>query len=343
MSIATLPLTNLGSAAAAVVEKLEPKKEQFAPGIYFGLDEDVYHADPALGSTDMRRLARDARVFWWESRFNPNRDELEEEETSQARETKMVGRALHAAVLEGRDVLEARYAPAYSPGNVKAGIEERRAIGTAGKTAIKFKYWKRILIASSIVRNDPECGDAFHNTIATELSIFWICQRSGIRKKARIDAAKPRSIVDFKSITNRDDIPFEELCCRHIGSYGYFTQAECYRDAWAQIPALIDAGAVFMAPSREHVERLRRAATNDLTAFTFIFLQKTGAPLVWGTTISPGNGILDNARDEISIAESNWREYVEMFGGVDTPWIRSRPLTELDINDVPAWSFRRRY
>ncbi|HEY8066574.1 MAG TPA: PD-(D/E)XK nuclease-like domain-containing protein [Methylosinus sp.] len=341
MTIETFQTTTLGAAAAAVVEGLTPKREPFAPGIYFGLDEEVYHADEALGSTDMRLLARNAREFWWKSKFNPIRDDEDEEETAQSKETKIVGRAMHAAVLEGHEALKDRYAPTFHKGNVKAGIAERAAIVSAGKEPIKFKRWRRILLASSLIRNDPECGSAFSNPIATELSVFWICGRSGMRKKMRLDAIKPKSLVDFKTIVNRDDVPFEQLCLTHIGRYGYYAQAECYRDGWAEVPALIASGAVFGAPSTEAVDRLRQAAERDLTAFTFVFLQKTGAPAVFGTTISPGNGIADNGRAIVAQAEANWKEFNERFGGTETPWMVPQPLRELDINDIPPYAFRR--
>lgn len=341
MSIKTFPQTSLGAAAVAVVEKIEPKREPFAPGIYFNLEEDSYHADEAFGSTDIRRLARDPRSAWWESRFNQMRDDEDDDEKGAAKEAKVIGKATHAAVLEGREALEERFAPTFHKGNVKAGKDERAAIIASGKEPIKFKRWKRIQLAASIIRNDPEVGEAFTNTIATELSVFWVCSRSGMRKKARFDAVKPRSIVDFKTITNRDDIPFEELCKRHIGRYGYYTQAECYKDAWEQIPGMIDSGLVFNSPSNEAVSRLARASSQKLTAFVFVFLQKEGAPLVWGTTISPGNGIIDHARADIETAEANWIEYIQRFGGTDTPWITSKPLEELDMNEIPSWSFRR--
>lgn len=341
MTISTFGTTTLGAAAAAVVEGLAPKREPFAPGIYWNMPEDDYHADVSLGSTDMRLLARNPREFWWQSKFNPIRDDEDDEESAQEKEAKIVGRAMHAAVLEGHEALKARYAPTFHKGRVKAGIAERAKIAAAGKEPIKFKRWRRILLASSLIRNDPECGAAFTNTIATELSVFWVCKRSGMRKKMRLDAVKPRSIVDFKTIVNRDDVPFEQLCLTHIGRYGYYTQSECYKDGWAEIPGLIDAGAVFGAPSMDVVDRLRRAAERDATAFTFIFLQKTGAPAVFGTTISPGNGILDNAREDILRAEANWKEFNERFGGTDTPWMIPQPLRELDINDIPPYAFRR--
>jgi hypothetical protein len=325
----------------AVIEKPEPQERvDHALGVYWNLDEDSYHADIALGSTDIRRLARDPREFWWGSRFNTISEEDDEESESKGKDAKLVGKAMHAAVLEGREALEARFAPAFHKGNVKAGIEERKIIAAEGKEPIRFKAWKRTLVASSIIRNDPYVGEAFNNTIGTELSVFWQCPRTGMKKKARFDAVKMRALVDFKTITNRDDKVFEQLCHEHIGKYGYYTQAAYYLDAWDNIPTLLASGAVFNAPSPEHVARLKKAAANELTAFVFVFLQKAGAPLVWGTTISPGNGLIDNARDDIELAEANWKEYVAKFG-TDQPWLLSKPLAELDINEIPAWTFRR--
>ena len=36
-------------------------------GIYFGLPEDEYHADQALGSTSLKMLAKGAADYWWGS------------------------------------------------------------------------------------------------------------------------------------------------------------------------------------------------------------------------------------------------------------------------------------
>lgn len=338
MSIETFPQTTLGAAAAAVIDKIEPKRDPFASGVYFGLDEDVYHADPALGSTDMKRLARDARVFWWESRFNNLITSDEEEKDTEAQ---IVGRAFHAAVLEGRDALERKFAPTFYKGNLKEGKAERAVIESAGKTPIKFKYWERILIADKIIGDDENVGSAFKNTIGTEVSVFWVCPRSGIRKKARFDAVKPLCIGDLKTISNRDDKVFEELCLQQIGRYGYYTQAAHYLDAWSQVNGIVKSGAIFGGVSDAVIDRLRSASLNPITAFVFVFLQKEGAPLPYGTTLSPGNPLIDHGRADIEEAENNWRKAIERFGSTETPWIWSLPLDEADIDRVPAWAFRR--
>lgn len=310
---------------------------QRTPGIYFGLDEDDYHADKANGSTDIRKLAKDPENWWWDSRHNPNRDD-----DSDDSEAKMVGRAIHAAVLEGREALEARFAPQMHPGNIKAGKDEKAAIEAAGKTPIKFKAWKRIQIASAMVRQDPECGAAFTNLIGTEVSVFWTCEKTGMAKKCRFDGLKPRAIVDLKSITNRDGIDFEELCHRHIGSYGYFIQAAHYMDGWSQLSKLVDKMLVYgmNAAPKGTLERLAKAAREPVAAFVLVFMQKNGAPLVWGTQISPGNELLERGRIEIDIAADQWKHYADEFG-IDTPWVTSRAFEECDINRIPAWAFRR--
>ena len=72
-------------------------------GVYFDLDEDDYHGDPALGSTDLRRLLASGPDYWWGSPLNPNAPER----TSSPQQER--GRALHKLVLEGNQAFSVRY------------------------------------------------------------------------------------------------------------------------------------------------------------------------------------------------------------------------------------------
>jgi hypothetical protein len=67
----------IGDAAKRVVEKIAPSSV-FSPGVYFGLDEDRYHADPALGSSHKKKLLGDPAAYWWDSPLNPAREEKED-------------------------------------------------------------------------------------------------------------------------------------------------------------------------------------------------------------------------------------------------------------------------
>ena len=77
-----------------------------APGIYFGLSEDAYHADHALGSGSIRALANHPMYYWRDSWMNPLR--RQDEETPAL----LFGRALHKLVLEGIESFHKSYQPA---------------------------------------------------------------------------------------------------------------------------------------------------------------------------------------------------------------------------------------
>ena len=327
MSIETLPLTSIGDAAAAVVENIKPKREPFAPGIYFGLEEACYHADAAIGSTGMKKLADNPPAYWWDSPHNTMR---EDDTDTPAR---LFGRAVHKFVLEGRAAFEDAYAPTEFSGSTKAGKEERERIASEGKQSIKRDDWNRIMMAGTIIRANPEISGAFSGG-QPEVSIFW--ERDGIRRKARFDYLKPRAIVDLKSNANTMDIDFVASCRKAIGSYRYDVQAAHYFDARAQMPRLVAQGSVFGDHDPAWLERVVK---EPVWAWVWIFYQSTGAPLTWGTTLSPGNGVLDLARATLAKAEENYRTFVNRFG-LDNPWVIAEPLEELDLNDLPAWAFR---
>jgi len=71
-----------------------------APGIYLGMGEEEYHADMALGSTDLKLLAKRPWV-WQRGRMRPS--------TRKVTEDMKWGTALHVRVLEGKEVFETRY------------------------------------------------------------------------------------------------------------------------------------------------------------------------------------------------------------------------------------------
>jgi len=327
MSVETFQQTTLGAAAAAVVDKIEPKREPFAPGIYFGLDEDRYHADLSIGSTGMKKLAENPPAYWWDSPHNQMRDK---DTDTPAR---LFGRAVHKFVLEGRTAFESAYAPTEYSGATKAGKEERERIAADGKQPIKRDDWNRIMLASTIIRANPEISGAFSGGYP-EVSIFW--ERDGIRRKARFDYLKPRAIVDLKSNANTMDIDFVASCRKSIGSYRYDVQAAHYFDARARMPEFAAGSAVF---GDHDPAWLARVVSEPVWAWVWIFYQSTGAPLTWGTTLSPGNGVLDLARATLVKAEENYRAFADRFG-LDNPWVIAEPLEELDVNDLPAWAFR---
>ena len=76
-------------------------------GVHFGLDADTYHSIGALSSTGIKNLLISGPDFWYRTPWlNP--DYVDEDS-----EAKIIGRAYHARILEGREVFYDNYAPTF--------------------------------------------------------------------------------------------------------------------------------------------------------------------------------------------------------------------------------------
>ena len=305
------------------VEVLSPLL--LADGVYFGLDAATYHADPALGSSDMKLLAYSPADYWHGSALNPNRD------SDEPTPAQVFGSAVHKLVLEGHQAFEGSYAPTDHNGSTKAGKAEREAIVEAGQTALKRDDWNRCLSAAMAIASNPHLAEAFTGG-ASEVSIVWT--DDGLRKKARIDHLKARASTDLKSIRPQRAISFAQNCIRAFTEHRYDVQACHYGDARRAMADLIKAGAVFGDHDPAWLARLQAEA-----AFVFVFYRAEGAPLTHGLTLSPENPIIgaaSPARDAIREAEANFRAFSDAFGP-DRLWFDPAPLAELDIDQLPRW------
>lgn len=81
-----------------------------ADGVYFGLDEDVYHAQPRLSASGIKNLLVSGMDFWARSWLNPRRKEDDDDA-----DWKVYGRAYHKRILEGREAFYAAYASEIDP------------------------------------------------------------------------------------------------------------------------------------------------------------------------------------------------------------------------------------
>jgi hypothetical protein len=201
------------------------ERTELPDGIYLDLPEDTYHNATALGSGDIRRLAVSPEDFWFESKYNP----LWSPEDSST-PSKTFGTAAHAMVLYGPSEFERRYGVTDFPGNIKAGIEDRKRLREEGRIPLKRSEWERIQQIGAIVRANPVLAEAFSGGIASEVSIFWTAD--GIQKKARIDYLKRRASVDLKTISPKHEgRSFVASCRDAMAAYNYPVQAAHYIEA----------------------------------------------------------------------------------------------------------------
>ncbi len=147
-------MTALGDPAVATVGELiaEPIAVDhplvMPPGVYFGLPEDKYHAALALSASSIKHLRVSPLDYWARSALNPDR---EDEET----DAKLIGKAYHKRIVEGREAFWRCYAAELDPGDypgVARTNDDLKAV--CAERGLKVGGTKADLIAR-LVAHDP--------------------------------------------------------------------------------------------------------------------------------------------------------------------------------------------
>jgi hypothetical protein len=335
-----------------------------APGVYFGLGEEEYHAALALSATGIKALRIDPMEWWAHSPLNPERQEVESEAMK-------IGKAFHARIVEGSAVFERRYAPvleaeAYpdalrTVADLTAGLARygrnppSRALKAEisqlllrvdpdaqiwdemvrrhseiheGKVMLDGALIRKIERAAQMIERHPSLARAFLDG-APEVSVFWVDDETGVPCKARFDYLKPRAIVDLKSFALRDAVP-EKAVARAVANYKYHIQASFYLRAAEQLPELVAAGQVVGAPP--YPDFLREVTENQKT-FLFVW-QATGTPIVLGKVLGPGI-VLDMGHSAVEYALMRWAEAWRQWGTDE--WVEIHGITAFDDGEFPPW------
>lgn len=334
-----------------------------APGIYFGLPEDEYHAALALSATGIKALRLDPMAWWEQSPLNPNRVN---EETPAMK----IGKAFHARIVEGAEVFGRRYAATLDPGAYPAALRTVADLTTAlarhsikppsravkadlvqfllrfepeaqiwdelarrhaqiheGKIFLEPDLIAQIERAAGRVEAHPELSRAFADG-APEVSIFWI-DPSGVPCKCRMDYLKPRAVVDLKSFALRDTLP-DRAIVQAVARYKYHIQADFYLRGAAQMRQLAEAGLVI---GDHDPDFLRAVLDEDEKTFLFVW-QATGAAYVTGKILGPGI-ILDLGHFAVEEALERWAAAWTRWGTAE--WNEIHEITRFDDAEFPSW------
>lgn len=303
-----------------------------APGIYFGLDEQEYHLDPSLGSSNEKDLAKNPSKYWFGSWMNPSRPEDKSTPAQQR------GTAVHVLVLYGEKEFDRRYmrgaihhgdmTPAEKGALTKAANVKAAAVG---KIALQSDLYDNIATASAMLAKNPKLATALTGGL-NEVSVFWRDPNNNLPKKMRIDCLKPRGMGDLKSLANKYDKPFERACIESIANYDYHVQAKHYMNGRAFIPKLVADGCVH---GDHDTTMLRQVCAAKTWAWQWVWWQAEGAPITYSRILSPMNPMFDLAQAVIDRADDNYRIYMERYG--TTMWLLEEEPTELYIEDMPSW------
>lgn len=257
----------------------------FRDGIYFGLSNEAYHADPALGSTDLKGLLVNP-VQWHFANRNPAVRELfgDDDEAKKVSAAKRFGNALHCIVLEP-DEFDRRYCvAAENPGHPKTkeemaialanigqtppksgekrdsfvaacrmyGVEthddwvQEELLRTEGREVISPRWWHGLQLLRRALEKHSEAGKFVRKGYA-EVSMFWT-DEDGVRLKVRFDYLRVRTVADVKSYALYDGTDPVECFVSAMTRFAYDFSAVHYMHARREIlPGLVERGAIYNA------------------------------------------------------------------------------------------------
>lgn len=323
---------------------LELQKVGLQPGLYFNLDKDLYHKDPALGSTDIRTIRNDARKFQKASFMTPK-----DKRFSLQTKATIMGTALHTIVLDGIDEFTRNYVrrpDAYDEADTggKAKItRELNAKLLAHQELLHTKDYDLCLEAKQLLTEHKDLKDILVDN-QNEVSVFWHHPTLGVPLKARFDILKPAGIGDIKTIENERGDPLHVAGYWAIKKYRYDIQAAHYMEGRRQFPHLVKKGAIYSGDSKagdilnrpaaeKLVEFAKQCAARREFKFEFIFLQKS-FPDVWARLMSPMNPSVRIAAEEADAAIHKFDRLLREHG--TSRWPQEWTLGEFSENDHPS-------
>mgnify|MGYP001044648594 CR=1 FL=1 len=336
----------------------------FKEGLFFGLDEDVYHSVPALSNSGIKSLRASPMLFWSRSWMNPSPVKRETEFME-------LGKAYDYRILAGREAFYERYGVALVaedyPNALRTKddvIEALEAEGGGGwkKSATKAilvealravkpdaQIWddivqeharengerillnpetiKRIEIAAKMIELDPELSKAFSGGYP-QVSIFWRCAETGVPMKARLDYLKVRAIVDLKTYSNPYDKPVDRAVAGAMASQKYHIQSVVYQEAVAAAKRL----PVFGDVDLDWLSRFQKAPPPE---FLFVFQMTGEAPVTRGFTFPAALLTSEVGKVVVKEAKEKFSECTERYG--KDPWLDYAPIRAFSDEEFPAF------
>lgn len=211
-----------------------------------------------------------------------------------------------------------------------------------GKTPLAFKFYRRIMIAVSMIAGDPQLKDAFTGGYA-EVSIFWYDKATGAPMKARLDYLKMNTWVDLKSFANMHGKPIQRAIDMAIANQKYFIPVVVYNEAIAAAKEMVKAskgGHVYNGDLNAGVidpawvKWCWQWAHQPEPDALFVFQQTGHAPVTRGRKMGRGTayGITDSA---VQWMKRKWVKAAETYG--TDPWIDFEPIVQTD-EDTLHWA-----
>lgn len=345
---------------------VEPYPVTVEPGVYFGMDEDAYHAAFAFSTSGIKHMLISTLDFWVRSPLNA--DYRSEQSDAMAE-----GNAWHKRILEGPEAFYAAYAadvdPADHPDALRTvdelkielkgrhllikgnkpeliqrlllcpdappvwdAIKAEHMAANAGKMLISAELARRIEYQAAMIERHPDISRCFQGGYP-EVSVFWTDEETGVPMKCRFDYWKLLALVDLKTMGNPLGKSIERCIYGAIATQRYHIQTAVYWQGQDAAIRHIQAGRVFGDVDRAW---LRQMATADQNQRQFVFVfQATGIAPVARAVVLPRLNVFDIGTMTAQAAMAEFANCWRTFGR--DPWIDMTGIQTLDDAGFPAW------
>lgn len=331
------------------------------PGVYVGLPEDEYHADPAIGGSGFKSWVYDPIEWWWSSshcRYN-----LPAKET----DAMTLGDAIHKILLEGREAYDQFYHAKFNTddypyalktsedyadklaemGLKKSGSKDVRRerliengfegqfiddliaefdVAHEGKRFVSKQWIDRLSLYVAIRQKDPALIELFSEGVP-EVSLFW--NEGPIRCKCRLDWMRIDKTTDLKSYADYMSFTSKERRIKNITGNRYDLQEAHYSRGRRQCRDL----PVFNIGGTDDQVAYVEKAIKHTAGFEFLFVKTTKAPRF---TFLDAAVFREASQYDWSQAMQKLTQLYEHFGGVDNAWITVSDRHEVEFTEVPA-------
>ena len=323
------------------------KPEDIKPGIYFGLDESIYHATPWIGSSSAKQLYACPPNYWHDSAMNP----LREPDNPSFAQT--FGRALHHRILYGEEAFKRDYTTiegttgdavsaedlkiflrdhGAAPAKLKADNE--KMVQDMGIQLLTYETWERIMVSAAHITKNPNLANAFTGGYP-EVSVFWY--EGDVPCKARWDYWKQRAIVDLKSFRSRERLqPLDRIILQDLFNFRYDIQTAWYLQGHSRALELLEQGLVHASPgaARPTDEWMKKALSTP-AHWAFVFFRADGMPIAKSYQIAHGSPAHESGKAATRLALDNYRDNLAQFG-TDAWVVMDEPFV-ISEEDMPRW------
>jgi hypothetical protein len=345
-------------------------------GIYFGLPDDDYHAQPRLSASGIKNLLVSPMDFWARSWLNPAaRNDDDEPEWA------IKGRAYHARICEGKEVFYQRYVAELDcseikdllrtaddlksecramelkvGGNKDELVERLLAAGCkkpiydvmvdehkqehAGKTFLPADWIYDIELAAACIEKHPTLCKCFSGGYP-EVSILWTAEVERNDGSGELFNVPMKMRADYlKPAAIVDLKTYANKMRKPLDRAVYYTMAaERYH---LQTAVYYDGlAAAKNLPIRAVTGAVPSQAWMDALhkhdkQFVFVFQQKGVAPVASGYVMQEGLGLISVGKAQVREAQQQFHDCLTHYGAA--PWIMDRPLQQVSDQDVPQFA-----